>query len=73
MQFPQLYMQHIDRILVFEISFTKKMMLVVIWDFSLSIHSKLKLSVLEPQTNTTMEKRKENPRHFLDNYKGAEE
>lgn len=48
-------------------------MLVVIWDFSLSIHSKLKLSVLEPQTNTTMEKRKENPRHFLDNYKGAEE
>lgn len=34
-------------------------MLVVIWDFSLSIHSKLKLSVLEPQTNTTMEEKKE--------------
>lgn len=51
-------------------------MLVLIWDFSLSIHSKLKLSVLEPQTNTTMEgkkKKKENPRYFLDNYKGAEE
>lgn len=33
-------------------------MLVVIWDFSLSIHSKLKLSVLEPQTNNNGEKKR---------------